>query len=408
MRDRFSIISSAGIIAVACTALVMTTSCKGKEKKQGGMPPAPVSAAAVERRDVPVQITIIGTVEPSSTVAVKAQVGGTLMKVHFIEGQDVRKGDLLFTIDPRPFEAALRQAEANLARSKAQYENARAEERRYAELVQKGYVSQTQYDQVRTNAESLDATVQADRALFENAKLNLAYCTIRSPLDGRTGSLDVHEGNIVKANADTPMVTINRIQPVNVGFSLPENSLAEIRRYMQSGALMVNAFASKDDPELIRGRLSFIDNTVDTATGTIKLKASFDNGDRKLWPGQFVNVVITLTVRKDATVVPTAAVQTGQQGLYVFVLKGDVAELRPVIAGTEHNGMTIIEKGVEPGEQVVTDGQVRIIPGGKVVLRYGNAEEEKTDGTVKAEETNKAGAGGKGAGLKAEEKGTAR
>ncbi len=261
---------------------------------------------------------------------------------------------------------------------------------------------------MRTNAESLDATVQADRALFENAKLNLAYCTIRSPLDGRTGSLDVHEGNIVKANADTPMVTINRIQPVNVGFSLPENRLAEIRRYMLSGALMVNAFASKDDPEPIRGRLSFIENTVDTATGTIKLKASFDNRDRKLWPGQFVNVVITLTVRKDATVVPTAAVQTGQQGLYVFVLKGDVAELRPVIAGTEHNGMTIIEKGVEPGEQVVTDGQVRIIPGGKVVLRDGKAEEEKANGAVKAEETNTAEAGGKGAGLKAEEKGTAR
>lgn len=399
MRDRFSIISYAGIIAVACAALGMTASCKGKEKKQGGMPPAPVSAAVAERRDVPVQITVIGTVEPSSTVAVKAQVGGTLMKVHFIEGQDVRKGDLLFSIDPRPFEAALRQAEANLARSKAQYENARAEERRYTELVQKGYVSQTQYDQVRTNAEALDATAQADRALFENAKLSLAYCTIRSPLDGRTGSLVVHEGNIVKANADTPMVTINQIQPVNVGFSLPENSLAEIRRYMVSGALMVNAFVSKDDPEPIRGRLSFIDNTVDTATGTIKLKASFDNRDRRLWPGQFVNVVITLTVRKDATVVPTAAVQTGQQGLYVFVLKGDTAELRPVISGTEHEGMTIIEKGIAPGEQVVTDGQVRIIPGGKVILKDGQKSAGKEQGVEP---------GANGEGQKTEEKGKTR
>ena len=399
MRDRFSIISYAGIITVACTALVMTTSCKGKEKKQGGMPPAPVSAAVAERRDVPVQITVIGTVEPSSTVAVKAQVGGTLMKVHFTEGQDVRKGELLFTIDPRPFEAALRQAEANLARSRAQYENARAEERRYAELAQKGYVSQTQYDQVRTNAAALDATAQADRALFENAKLSLAYCSIRSPLDGKTGSLVVHEGNIVKANADTPMVTINRIQPVDVGFSLPENSLAEIRRYMVSGALIVNAFVSKDDPEPIRGKLSFIDNSVDTTTGTIKLKASFDNRDRKLWPGQFVNVVITLTVRKDATVVPTAAVQTGQQGLYVFVLKGDVAELRPVIAGTEHEGTTIIEKGLEPGEQVVTDGQVRIIPGGKVILKDGQKTADKAQG---------AAPGVKGEGQKAEEKGKTR
>jgi len=240
---------------------------------------------------------------------------------------------------------------------------------------------------VRTTAEAFDATAHADQALLENAKLNLAYCTIRSPLDGRTGSLIVHEGNIVKANADTPLVTINRIQPIDVGFSLPENSLAEVRRYLTGGSLVVSAFTSKDDEEPVHGRLSFIENTVDTTTGTIKLKASFDNRDRKLWPGQFVNVVMTLTVKKDAIVVPTAAVQTGQQGLNVFVLKGDSAEMRPVTVGTEYEGMTVIEKGLAPGEQVVTDGHLRIIPGGKVVVKEGKElRAESIEQKNKAEE----------------------
>lgn len=389
MRNNYRSLSSADIIATLVIALVMTASCSNKEQKTAVVA-VPVTVGTAGQKDVPVQITVIGTVEPSSTVGVKAQLGGNLMKVHFMEGQDVRKGDLLFTIDPRPFEAALRQSEANLARSRAQYENARAEERRYAELVKKGYVSQTQYDQAWTTAEAFDATVQADLALLENAKLNLAYCTISSPLDGRTGRLVVHEGNIVKANADTPLVTINRIQPVDVGFSLPENHLAEIRRFMAGGSLGVSAYASKDDLHSVRGRLSFIENTVDNATGTIKLKASFDNRDRRLWPGQFVNVVITLTVRKDATVVPTAAVQTGQQGLYVFVLKGDIAELRPVTIGTEYEGMTIVEKGLQPGEQIVTDGHVRIVPGGKVVLKDSKGQEkDKIKAEMEIEERQK-------------------
>lgn len=380
MNKTLRSLSFAVLLAAGFTLIFMTSSCKKKDRKQMGMPPAPVVAAVAEKRDMPVQISVIGTVEPSSTVAVKAQVGGTLMKVHFTEGQDVRKGDLLFTIDPRPFDAALKQVQANLVRSRAQYENARAEERRYAELLQKGYVSQTQYDQVKTAAAAFDATVQADQALLENAKLNLAYCSIRSPLDGRTGSLVVHEGNIVKANADTPLVTINRIQPVDAGFSLPESSLTEIRRFMAAGSPSVSAYASKDDTEPVRGRLSFIENALDTATGTIKLKASFDNRDRRLWPGQFVNLVITLTVRKDATVVPTSAVQTGQQGLYVFVLKGDTAEMRPVTAGTDAEGMTIVEKGLEAGEQVVIDGHIRIVPGGKVVLKDNKPQETAGSG----------------------------
>ena len=377
MHKRFSLFTSAVVIAAALTVLVMNASCRNKEQAMA-KPAVPVTVGAAARKAVPVQISVIGNVEPSSTIAVKAQVGGTLIKVHFTEGQDVKKGDLLFTIDPRPYEAALRQAEANLARSTAQFDNARAEEKRYAELVKKGYVSQTQYEQVRTNAVALEATVFADRALVENAKLNLSYCTIRSPFTGRTGSLMVYEGNLIKANADTPMVTINQIQPVNVSFAVPEKNLPEIKNYMAGGALKVEAFISKEDKNPAEGRLAFIENVVDTTTGTIKLKGAFDNKDRRLWPGQFVHVVLTLTVQDKAVVVPTQAVQTGQQGSFVFVVKEDLTvEVRPVVVSRSSGQEAIIEKGLMPGDKVVTDGQIRLMPGAKVEIKGGQKTEGK-------------------------------
>jgi multidrug efflux system membrane fusion protein len=296
----------------------------------------------------------------------------------------VKKGDLLFTIDPRPYEAALRQAEANLARSTAQFENARAEERRYEELVKKGYVSQTQYEQVRTNAAALEATVFADKALLENAKLNLGYCTVRAPFTGRTGSLAVYEGNLIKANADAPMVTINQIQPVNVSFAVPEKYLPEIKSYMAKGPLKVEALVSKDDTSPAAGRLAFIENVVDTATGTIKLKGAFDNKDRRLWPGQFVHVVLTLAVQDNAVVVPTEAVQMGQAGQFVFTVRDDLtAEVRPVAVDRTSGGETVIESGLKPGERVVTDGQVRLMPGAKMEIK-GEAE-AKSEDKAKAE-----------------------
>lgn len=370
MRHNFRVLRSAGAALALCALVATTASCKKQEAKPGGPPPVPVLIGAAEKRDVPMEISTIGTVEPFSTIAVKAQIGGTLIRVHFTEGQDVKKGDLLFTIDPRPYEAALMQAEAALARSTAQHENARAEERRYAELVKKGYVAQTQYEQVRTNADALAATVQSDRALAENARLNLGYCTIRSPLSGRTGTLIVHEGNLVKANADSAMVTIHQIQPVQVAFAVPEKGLPEIKRRMAGGTLKVEAFLSREDRAPIAGRLSFIENTVDTATGTIKLKATFENRDRKLWPGQFVTAVLTLSVQKDALVVPTAAVQTGQQGTFVFVVKDDQSvEVRPFTAGLTYRDVTAVEQGIKAGERVVTDGQMRLVPGAKVEMR---------------------------------------
>ncbi len=383
--------ASAVFVAAVFMLIFSAASCRKKEGSTA-KPPVPVTVGTVTQKAMPVQIAVIGNVEPSSTAGVRAQVGGTLVKVHFKEGQDVKKGDLLFTIDTRPYEAALRQAEANLARSTAQFENAKAEERRYVELVKKGYVSQTQYEQVRTNAVALEATAFADRAMVENAKLNLGYCSIRSPFTGRTGSLAVYEGNLIKANADSAMVTINQIQPVNVSFAVPEKYLGEIKSYMARGPLKVEAFIAKGDTNPAEGRLGFIDNVVDTATGTIRLKGAFDNKDRRLWPGQFVHVVLTLAVQDNAVIVPTEAVQMGQAGQFVFTIRDDLtAEVRPVVVNRTAGRETVIESGLKPGERVVTDGQHRLMPGAKVEIK-GEAEAEVKG---KAEDREKAEAKGK-------------
>lgn len=363
--------------------ILFIAGCSGKKSEQPKTAPAlPVTVETVSRKNIPMQLRTMGNVEAYTTVGVKAQIGGTLSKVHFIEGQDIKKGNLLFTIDPRPFEASLKQAEAALARDRVQYGNAKKDASRYAELVKKGYVSLEQYEQLRTNADALESVVQADMSQVENAKLQLEYCFIHAPGSGRAGSLLLHEGNLVKANADTPMVVINQIQPVNVTFTVPEKNLSEIRKYMAAGKLGVEAFLSAEDKSPARGSLSFVDNAVDKATGTIMMKATFANQDRRLWPGQFVNVVITLSIQQDVAVVPSGTVQTGQQGQYVYVVKGDAAELRPVIAGTDYQGLTVIEKGLESGEQVVTDGQMRLMPGARVVIKQpqaskGNEQREK-------------------------------
>lgn len=329
-----------------------------------------VSAATVVQKTVPVQFRAIGNVEAYSTVGVKSQIGGELLRVHFKEGQDVNKGDLLFTIDPRTYEAALKQAEANLAKDNAQLENAREEVRRYAELVKKGYVAQEQYDQIRTNSTALEATANADKAAVENAQLQLKYCYIYSPITGRTGYLASNQGNVIKANADNPMVVINQVQPIYVTFSIPEQYLNEIKKYMSAGKLSVEAFISKGDVKREQGLLTFVDNAVDMTTGTIKLKGTFVNKERRLWPGQFVNVVLTLTTQPNALVVPSQAIQTGQSGQYVFAIKNDLtAESRPVVVGRALDGETVVEKGLQPGDKVVTDGQLRLIPGTKVEIK---------------------------------------
>jgi multidrug efflux system membrane fusion protein len=337
------------------SALLALSACA---RKAAPPPPeaVPVTAARVERRNLPVEVTAIGHVEPYSTVSVKSQVNGILTDVGFKEGQDVRKGDLLFRIDPRPFEAALAQARANLARDRAQAQNAAAEIDRYKGLVEKDYVTREQYDQVRANADALASTVKASEAAVENASLELSWCTITAPIDGRTGGLLVHGGNLV----------INQLQPVFVTFSTPETSLADLQR--QRG-LEVKA-AARGDAAPKTGRLTFIDNAVDMTTGTIASKATFPNDDQTLWPGEFVNVIVVLRTEPGAVVVPSPAVQTGQSGSYVYVIKADgTVESRPVAVERTQGMLTVVAKGLAPGEQVVTDGQLRLAPGARVEIK---------------------------------------
>ncbi|MGA2630927.1 MAG: efflux RND transporter periplasmic adaptor subunit [Terriglobia bacterium] len=335
----------------------------------GGARGVPVVVASATQKSVPVEVRAIGNVEAYSTVSVKAQVEGTIEKAYFTEGQEVKKGDLLFTIDARPFQATLQQLQANLARDQANLENAIAQSGRSAKLFEAGIVSQDQYDTFRTSADALRAAVQADKAGIEKAKIDLDYCTIRSPMDGRTGSLLVNPGNVTKSN-DTVLVIINQISPIYVSFSVPEQSLAEIRRRMSLGGLPVLATIPQDDRPAAEGSLSFVDNMVDKNTGTIRLKATFSNPDHRLWPGQFVNTSLRLSTQANAVVVPSQAVQTGQSGFFAYVVKSDLSvELRPIVPGNQVSGETVIEKGLQAGETVVTDGQLLLFPGAKVEVK---------------------------------------
>lgn len=333
------------------------------------MPPVPVTVGKASRRTVPVRITVIGNGEAFTTVNVKAQVDGLLQSADFHEGQDVTQGQELFAIDPRPFDAALHQAEANLARDQAQLRNAQDQYERNTVLFQQGIISKDQEETFRTNEAALEGTVKADQAAIENAKIELGYCVIRSPISGRTGSLSIKVGNLVKNN-DAALVTINQISPLYVDFSVPEQYLDEIKRRFAEGPMPVSAAIPQDTAHPESGTLAFINNTVDSTTGTVVMKASFPNVGKRLWPGQFVNVTLTLQSLPNAVVVPSQAVQTGQQGKYVFVVKADNSvDLRPVVAGVTDGADTVIEHGVSDGETVVTDGQLMLMPGGRVMIR---------------------------------------
>jgi multidrug efflux system membrane fusion protein len=356
---------------MACSLLAWLSACSGTKAAPPRASAVPVLTATVEQKDVWLQLKAIGTVEAYSNVSVKTQITGELTGVHFKEGQEVKKGQLLFTLDRRPFEAALKQAQGMLARDQAQAANARAQAKRYQALNQAGVVSKQEYDQVQSNADALDAAVIADQAAVENAGVQLVYCTIYSPIDGRTGPLLIHQGNMIKAN-DTPfLVSINQVEPIYVTFTVPEQNLADIKRYSSRGKLQVLAYIPHDSRGPVEGWLSFIDNTVDQATGTIKLKGEFGNGDRRLWPGQFVDVALALAQQPRAMVVPSQAIQNSQQGQFVFVIKPDMTvEARPVTVDRSGDGQAVIAQGLVAGEQVVTDGQLRLVPGvSKVELK---------------------------------------
>ncbi len=352
---------------LALTTALCVACIGGKQKPAEER--VPVTVAKAEQRDVPMQMRAVGNVQPISNVQVRALVGGALTRVWFREGDDVRRGQHLFTIDPRPYQAALSQAEANLARDEAQLHNAQSEAARYEELVKKDYVTKAEYDKIVSGAEAARAVVAADRAAIENVRLQLAYCDIRSPIDGRSGSRMVHAGNIVRANDPTPLVIINQIAPVYVQFAVPETQLAQLRARGGLGVPVI-AYSQGGGTAVATGRLSFIDNAVDTATGTITLKALFANQNRTLWPGQFVTVAVTLQERPNAVVIPSQAVQTGQRGQYVYVVKQDQSvEMRPVQVLESVAQQSIIESGVAPGETVVTDGQLRLTPNSHVDVK---------------------------------------
>jgi multidrug efflux system membrane fusion protein len=350
-----------------CLFVLSLAGCS--QNKADSRPPAvPVKVAAAVQRDVPLDIEVIGNVEAITSVQVKPMINGEITSVHFKEGQDVRKGDLLFTIDPQPFEADLERQEATLARDEATAEVARADASRYKGLRQQGVVSTQQSDQMSAAAAAADAVVRADRAAIETSHVQLQYTKIYSPIDGRTGNLSIQLGNVIKAN-DLALITINQITPIYVTFTIPEQSLGEVKRRMAEHPLQVAA-KLPNDPNPALGTLTFIDNTVDRQTGTIKLKGTFPNADRRLWPGQFVNVVLTLAVQPGAVLVPAPAIQEGQQGQFVYVVNKEMkAESRLVKVARTIGDQTVVASGIQAGETVVTDGQIRLIPGATVTLK---------------------------------------
>jgi multidrug efflux system membrane fusion protein len=372
------------MLSVALCSAVGVTGCSSN-------PPAsapeavPVNVAAVVQKDVPVQLRAIGNVEGYSTVTLKSHVDGQLAQINFQEGQEVHEGDLLFVIDPRPFQAALQQAEANLAKDRAEADNAQVQAERYRRLLADHFVSKDEYDQLRTQAESLDAVVKADQAAVENAKLQLQYCYIHAPITGRIGQFLVHVGNMVK-NLDTTLATINQIRPVYVDFAIPQQQLAEVRSSAAAHQLKVQAFLGADGTHTSTGELSFIDNAVDTTTGTVLLKGTFPNEDEMLWPGQFVTVALTLRTEPNALLVPNAAIQTGQQGQYVFVVGPDLtAQIRPVVTGMSLDDEVVVNQGLQAGEDVVIRGQVRLAAGTKVEIKRGIDRDGQTPRSAQAQ-----------------------
>ncbi|HEX6106947.1 MAG TPA: efflux RND transporter periplasmic adaptor subunit [Gemmatimonadales bacterium] len=331
-------------------------------------PPVPVTVGLAERRPVPFELLATGSVEPLQTVAVQPQVSGMLNRIAFREGQEVKKGQVLFEIDPRPFQAALARAEAILARDRAQAANAEQESKRYAELAEREYVTAQQYDQTRTTAAAAAATLAASEAAVAEARLNLAYATIRAPIAGRTGSLRVRQGNLVRAADPQPLVTINQIRPILVRFAVPAANLTVIQRHRGDG-LTVRAEPVGGGPAS-EGTLSFVDNAVDTTTGTILLKGTFPNTEGALWPGEFVNVRLRLYTDENALTVPARAVVSGQQGSFVFVVEPDSsAATRPVRVDRTTGDLAVVSGELEPGDRVVTDGQLRLRQGSKVQVK---------------------------------------
>ena len=364
------------LVALGAGVYFFVADGRAKESRKApkGAPAVPVTIATVAQETVPIRLQAIGNVEAYSTVALKARVDGQIVAVNFREGDAVKKAEVLFRIDPRPYEAALRQAEANALRDRAAREQARSQEKRYQELLEKNFISKEAYAQIRTNAETAEASAKASQAQLENARLNLDYCTIPSPLDGYVGKVLLQAGNLVRANDQNALAVINQVRPIYVNFAVPEQSLPEVRKYRAAGPLVVETLA---DPSAaaVKGELIFIDNAVDPSTGTIRLRAQFENADAALWPGQFVNVSVRLTEQVDAIIIPSTAVQNGPEGQYVYVVGPEsLADIRKITVMRTDGERTIVTSGLQKGERVVTRGQLRLGPKTRVQIAKPGAE----------------------------------
>jgi len=354
----------------ACiAAIALLAACSQKDPPR--QPSVPVSVTTVKRTTVPYIVTANGVAEPMQTVAIEAQVNGILQRVTFAEGQEVGVGQVLFQIDPRPYQAVLNQVRAQLTRDEAIAANTRRDATRYAALVKEGYVTSSQADQAESNAVSAAATVEADRANVQKAALDVANTTIRAPIAGKTGSLLVRQGNLVKANSEPPLVVINQIRPILVRFSVPQSQFTDIQRYYRSGnALLVRAKPSEGTSVPVDGTLAFVDNNVDTTTGTVMLKARFNNPEGAIWPGQYMNIALQLYVDPNALTLPAPAVLTGQQGTYVYTVDtAGKAVQTPVQVSRTVDSVAVIATGLREGERVIVDGQSRLLPGSKVAIK---------------------------------------
>jgi multidrug efflux system membrane fusion protein len=368
-KSKYLLVSELGFWAPLFLPLLLTSGCSKQQAAPAPrMAAIPVTVSKVTQRAMPVQLTAIGNVG-GYTVSVEAQVAGELLDVHFKEGDFVHKDQLLFTIDPRPYEAAHARAQATLMRDKAVAANSRAQAQRISKLLTDGVVSPSDADSSTSAAAAAEATVAADEAELNTAQLNLEYCKIYSPMDGRTGAVLVKPGNLVKV-ADVPIVVIKRLSPIPVDFTVPQEYLPAITKNLAARPLRVEATVphSLGPPEL--GKLVFVENSVDTTTGTIRLRALFENSSNALWPGLYVNTVMTLAEESNATVIPSQAITAGQQGSLVYVVQADgTVAPRAVVSSRSVGGQAVIDKGLQPGETVVTDGQVRLVPGAKVQIK---------------------------------------
>jgi multidrug efflux system membrane fusion protein len=362
---------NARTLSACSSALALSAIAACSKSDPPRQPTVPVSVTTVKRASVPYVVTANGVAEPMQTVAVESQVNGILNRVTFAEGQPVQAGQVLFEIDSRPYMAVLDQARAQLARDQAMAVSAQRDAVRYAALVKEGYVTGSQADQAEANAASAAATVAADRANVQKAALDVANTTIRAPISGRTGSLLVRQGNLVKANSTPPLVVINQIQPILVRFSIAQSQFPDIQRYYRGGnALQVRATPSEGSGVPLLGTLAFVDNNVDSTTGTVLLKARFSNPEGTMWPGQYMSVALQLYVDPNALTLPSPAVLTGQQGTYVYTIDtAGTARQQPVKVARTVDTVTVIASGLTDGERVIVDGQSRLVPGSKVAIK---------------------------------------